>query len=365
MHKFGRFPEKTYADMARVAVSNALEDAGVAWQEIPIIYCGSSLSKSGHGLEVVAQLGHTGIPVVNVEAFCISALAGVRLAYQAIAGGFYDIAVTVAYERQERGFIPAIAVEDWERRQGLGAIPCIIYAQAAMRRMHEYGWKPEHLAMQSVKSHKLAALTPYSHYPMPNLSIEDVLNSAMICDPLTMLMLSPPSDGAAAAVLCAKEVAHKYANKKPITIAACVQTTRKYDSMKPPFDSHEMGTRAAREAYESAGVGPEDVDVAALHDATSLTELLTYEDAMFCKEGEGNRLIEEGVTDLGGKLPVNTDGSFVSRGNAAGACGLASLSELVWQLRGEAGARQVSGAKLALILTYGFGPHCNSTILKR
>ncbi len=208
---------------------------------------------------------------------------------------------------------------------------------------------------RSVKEHKNGTLNPYAQYQKA-CTVEEVMNSRMIADPITLLMCSPSSDGASAVVLCAKEKAAKYTSKPPITVAGWALSSGSYAK-----DGEEVGgmEEAAQRTYEMAGIGPEDVDVAQIHDAFSPAEIMTPESLGLIPKGEGGRWIEAGETEIGGKLPINTDGGLVSRGHPLGATGLAQIAELVRQLRGEAGPRQVSGnPKVALQQNQGIGGFC-------
>ena len=364
MHKFGRFPEKSFVDLAEVAIVEALKDAGIQWPDVQALYAANALAGPSTGNNVIQRMGQTGIPAINVEAYCAGGLVACKLAYQAIATGFCDIAVAVGFEKQERGFIPVLGAPWWETRLGLHVMPGDS-ALDAQRHMHLYGTTREQLAKIAVKNHRNAALAPYAHLPNASLTVEEVLNSTMICEPLTMLMISAPSDGAAALVLCSQDVVRKHPDKKPVTIAAITHNTAKYFDLE--YEINEARRRAAREAYEMAGCGPEDLDFALLHDATVIFEIRQYEEVGLCQEGEGGRLIDEGITELSGRVPVNTDGGFLGRGNAPSADSGSWIAEAVWQLRGEAGPRQVPDAKIGLICHGGYGVpiHGAAMILKR
>jgi acetyl-CoA acetyltransferase len=230
--------------------------------------------------------------------------------------------------------------------------------------MAEYGTTAEMFARVGMKNHNNGSLNPYAQYQY-TVTLEDVLNSRMICDPITLYQCSPTTDGASAAVVCAKEVAHRFRGK-PITIAGWASGTAQYSPVGIGGDVTPGFTdRLAAEAYERAGLGPGDVDVAQVHDAFSPGEILAIESLGFCPQGEGGRFVWEGKADIGGQLPVNTDGGLESRGHPQGATGIAMLTEIVRQLRGEAGPRQVSGdPKVGLTHNVGVGG-CNVFILKK
>ncbi len=364
MHKFGRFPEKTYWEMGRVATVNALEDAGVEWKDIQALYAGSMFAGVGVGNNILAEMGFSGIPVVNAEAACSSGPTALSNAYQAVSAGFCDLALAVAVEKQERGMIPLTNFPLWMRLMGMAHGPGF-YAQEARVHMERYGTTVEQFAKVSVKSHKNASLCPNAHYQQyGQMTIEDVLNSRMICDPLTIYMMAPVVDGAAAIVVSARDVAHKYSSKPPITVAASVLTSANYDRytlQEPPG----MVRGAAQKAYEFAGIGPEDLDIVECQDAMASAEITSCEELGLCPDGEGGILVDEGRTEIGGDVAVNTDGGYLSRGNATGATGLAGIAEIVWQLRGEAGPRQVANPRVGLNQNFGAGPNVSVTILKK
>lgn len=367
MHKFGRWTEKPFAELGKVAIVNALKDAGVEWKDVQACYAGSAFQGMGAGHNVCRQVGETGIPIFNLEQACGSGSAGVQLGYQAIARGQFDVVCGVGFEKQQRGTIPGESFPMWAREMGLGSY-IGWHGATTQRHMHEYGTTLEMLAQVSVISHRHAALCPDAAYTnMGNLTIEDVLKSRMIGYPVTLYMVGPANDGAAAIIMCAKEVAHKYSQKKPITIVDTTFSTTIYDTSVCRY--RESGRKenevCAKRLYEATGIGPEDMDVVHCGNQFCIEEIEYAEALGFCKEGEGGRFIWEGNTELGGKVPFNTDGSHISRGNALGANGIAGIVELTRQLRGECGARQVKGAKVALAQSSGAGQNVFLTILKR
>lgn len=269
MHKFGRFPEKAYFDIGRVAVQNALKDANIGWQAVEATFCGNVYGDTGAGHRIVAQIGLKGIPVVNVENACSSGGSALRLAYQQIAAGIYDVILALGFEKQERGFIPSTSFTMWERQLGMAVQPAH-YAMKARRHMAKYGTTVEHLAKVSVKNHKNGTFNPFAHYQQA-VTLEEVLNSRLICDPLTLLMCCPTSDGAAAAILCSKEKAKQYTTK-PIAVAAAALVSgvyaREHDEA---FD--RMVELSAQQAYDAAGIGPEDLDMLETHEAMANAEI--------------------------------------------------------------------------------------------
>lgn len=366
LHKFGRFPEKSVADTGREAIMAALEDAGAGFKDIEVGFLGRVFNIVGTGQYVFGEVGQHGILVDNVEKACASSSTAVRIATWAVGAGLYDVALCAGVEKMERGVIGKvtdISQATYPQLLGMGIMPAE-YALQASRHMHEYGTTREMFARVGMKNHNNGALNPYAQYQY-TVTLDDVLNSRMICDPITLYQCSPTTDGASAAVVCAREVAHRFRGK-PITIAGWASGTPEYQPVGVGGDVAEgFVARLAHEAYERAGVGPEDIGVAQVHDAFSPGEILAIEELGFCPRGEGGKFVWEGKADIGGEKPVNTDGGLESRGHPQGATGIAMLTELVRQLRGEAGPRQVPGdPKAALMHNVGVGG-CNVLVLSR
>lgn len=367
MHKFGRYLEKPYTEFGRVAIVEALKDSGVDWRDIQAVYAGSAIQGMAAGHNVCAEIGKTGVPIFNVEQACGSGSGAMQLAYHVVAGGIFDLVCAMGFEKQGRGFIPAENYPQWARRMGMAVYPAW-HAQEAQRHMHEYGTTLQQLAKVAVNSHRHASLCPYAHYQeWGNMTIEDVLNSRLICYPITMYMIPPADDGGAAVILGSKEMVRKYATRKPVSIAASIMKTSVPNKEESSFAiGGGIETElAAKQAYQTAGAGPEDMDVVECVDAFAIGEILTAEALGFCPKGEGGRFIGSGKTELGGQMPFNTDGGYTSRGNAMGATGLAGIVEIARQLRGEADRRQVPNAKIGLAHSLGAGVNAFITILQR
>jgi len=377
MHPFGKFLDKSLKDLARVAIWNALRDAGVSPRDIQVAYVSNALAGLITGQEgvrgqiVLRDAGLGGIPVINVENACASATTAFRGAWLEVASGNADVALAVGVEKlycdDTARSIKALAADCDLELGRMGFQFTSWYALEIKQYMARTGATPRHLAQVVVKNSFNGSLNPYAQYRRP-LSLEEVLNSRLIADPLTLYMCAPIGDGAAAAVLCARELASRFTSKPPIEVAACCLMAGQFRD--PSADIPSTVTLTARRAYEIAGIGPEDIDLAEVHDAMAPAEIMLYEDLEFCPRGEGWRLIEEGATALQGRLPVNTSGGLAARGHPVGATGLAQIAELVWQLRGEAGERQVEGAKVALAQNVGGfveGDYAASaiTVLKR
>ena len=369
IHRFGRFPDKTFVDLGAKATLDALKDARIGWEKIEAAYCGSVYNGSGAGSNMLAEVGLSGIPIMGVEAACAAGGVALKMGYQAIAHGEYDTVLAVGFEKMPRGFIVSPRFQEWERQMGLGVNP-IWMALAAQRHMAEYGTTVDQLVKVSVKSHQNGALNPNAMYQKA-LSYDEILRSPMVCDPLHLLMLCAPNEGAAAAVLCSKDKASQYTNK-PVAIAACELRSGLHISDRN-LGVHYAGRakkptvieQVSRTAYEAAGIGPQDLSLVELQDTDVASEIIYAEELGLCKEGEGGRLIDEGATEISGRIPVNVSGGLLSKGEPVGASELGQIHEIVLQLRGEAGPRQVKGAKTGLSHVYGGGGYSCVAILKR
>lgn len=361
MHKFGRFPEKRPADMGREAALMALKDAGMDYRDIECGFCAHVQQPVGTGIDTFSELGMTGIPITNIEVACDSSTRSVELAAELICAGVYETALVIGVEKMPRGPIDLSLGSGTERSYNdlMGMqIPPTIYALRATRHMHMYGTKPEHFAKVSVKSHKNGCLNPYAQY-QKEMTLEEVLNSRMIAYPIHLYECSPTTDGAAAVVITSLKKAKQYTSK-PVTLIGWNSS-----STIPPHEEDSPGILTtieepdvaftAPKAYERAGVGPQDIDVAQVHDAFAPGEIFIIEELGFCPKGEGGPFVWEGNTEITGKIPVNTDGGLLSRGHPIGATGGAMIAELTWQLRGQAGARQIKNAKVALQENAGVG----------
>ena len=369
IHKFGRFKDKSFEQIGEEAVRMALKDANnMSFKDVQIAFCGHMHGGTGAGHRVLAGIGLIGIPIVNVETACASGATALQLASQGIAAGLYDVALAFGVEKMPRGFMRMTSYPQWQMLSGLGVNP-IIFALRATRHMAEYGTTEEQLAKVSVKNHRNAVSNPYAMYQKA-LTMEEILNSPMICYPLRLLMLCAPNEGAAAAIVCSRDVARKYTSK-PVTVAAVrtgvaeYGTSMSYIGQSTKVQNPEITRVLANQAYEISGIGPEDLDLVELQDTDSASEIIFYEELGLCKPGEGGRLIDEGTTEIGGDIPVSVSGGLLSKGEPTGASALGQVVEVTWHLRGEAGPRQVPGAKVGLCHVTGSGNNAGITILKR
>ena len=381
-HKCGRFLDESLKELGRVALSDAIEDAMISPKDIQAAYVSNSLAglttgqESVRGQTVLRDYGIGGIPIINVEDACASATAALRGAYMEVASGCYDLTLALGVEKMYMGntakeLKALITCYDMELVQPkIGMQFTSLYANELRRYMHDYGATREQFAKVVVKNSHNGSLNPIAQYGTPK-TVEEVINSRMISDPLTLYMCCPMSDGAAAAIVCSEDMARKFTDKPLISIEACELVSGAFrDPRKIPSAFRDAPQRASISAYKRAGITPKDVDVVEVHDAMAPDELMIYEDLGFCEEGKGTRMIDEGMTEITGDIPVNPSGGLTARGHPIGATGLLQAAEIVWQLRGEARKRQVADPVIGLTENAGGfvddGPAaCSITILKR
>jgi acetyl-CoA acetyltransferase len=355
-------------ELGVAAAGDALADAGIEVGEVEAAYVGNAAAGLVTGQEMIRgqvilrPLGIEGIPIFNVENACASAASAFHLGWQAVAAGAHDVvlclgAEKLTHEDKTVGMRAIGTAIDVERRVELAAevgTPAgeggdrsffmDLYADMTRRYMEVSGAAAEDFAAVVVKNQHNGGMNPRAQYG-GELSVEEVLASRMVVDPLTLLMCSPISDGAAAVVLLSEAAARRAGVSGPRVRASVVRSGNRHDRDDPRGGST---ARAARAAFEQAGLGPEDLDCAEVHDASAPAELMVYEQIGLAEPGAGPELLASGRTRLGGELPVNTSGGLLSKGHPIGATGLAQICESTWQLRGEAGPRQVDGARIAL-----------------
>ena len=358
LHSFGKFPDKDLATLALEAVVPALQDAGVAWKDVPVAYFGHVYY---HGMSVgetaLAALGLTGIPIINVENACSSGSTAFWQAYWGITTGLFDIALAFGAEKVPRGPVTVTADDSADRYIGADHMMAG-YALRMRRYMEETGAPATAFAQVSVKARQNATLNPYA-YRKQEYSLEEVLQSRLIADPLTLYQCCPTSEGAAAAVLCAADALDRYSIDKgrSVRIAAAILRSGTYNgrgSDHSAFSPYRTEP-AALDAYEMSGTGPEDVDLAQVHDAATIGELQQLEALHLVPWGQAWQATVEGRTALSGDIPTNTDGGLLAMGHPFGATGIRMIHETVTQLRGEAGARQVDNPKIGLAQCSGAG----------
>jgi acetyl-CoA acetyltransferase len=355
MTAFGRFADRSLRNLGREAALAALRDAGIGPKDVDVLVCGTARSgilqgrESGVGQLVGWELGIREIPVYNVKNYCASGSTSFDVARLAVASGEHDVALALGLEKltARAGKGSTLTSDGMEIEGDLGFTPPAYFGMLARRHMAQYGTTREQMAAVAVKNRKFAAHNPYTQYK-EQVTIDEVLAAKPIVEPLTLLDCCPTSDGAAGAVLVSGRVLDRLGLRgRAVKVAASLLRTGLYDQIKD-MTAFELDVRCAKLAYERAGLGPEDVDVAEVHDAFTIAEIVHYEDLGLCPKGEGGPFVASGATDLGGKVPVSTSGGLLTKGHPLGATGLAQIHEIVTQLRGEAGERQVEGAQVGL-----------------
>jgi acetyl-CoA acetyltransferase len=374
--KFGRYdgkkgrPRRLYPELGSEAITKALKYANMEWKEIEAAYGGTYYGGLAGTHQCVERVGLTGISIVNVYSGH-SSEAALRLAYTRVALGVHDIVLAVGAETLPPGLLDNQAMPAWMRMMGLDVLPAEA-ACRAVRYMEDYGATVEDFARVSVMERKNASMNPNAFwYQGPEPTVNDVLHSRVIASPLTLLMTCANADGASAVIVCSKDKLKS--KKKMVTIESIVQTSATYGTA-PSGGSVSVSTKvknldcvelAAKQTWEASGCGPEDMDIIQVYDPFSPSFLWNVEKCGFCKRGEAPRLAKEGYFDIGGKMPANTDGGIVGRGHPTGATGIAQVAEIFFQLREEAGPRQVAGAKIGFAQGGGAGPQAVLTVLKR
>jgi benzoylsuccinyl-CoA thiolase BbsB subunit len=353
MIPFGKYPDRNIADIGWPAVKAAIRDAGIEPRRIEAVYSGTARGGAMVGQRIMGRLGLVGLPIVNVENACSSSSAALAQGAMAVGSGAFDVVLVIGVEKLTKfggGTLP-LDEDDWEVRLGL-SMPAL-YAMRAQRYMHDYGVSVEQVAGISVKNRRHGALNPDAQMKK-EVTVAEVLASRMIADPFTLLQCCPTGDGAAAIILASDKVARQF-RSDPIHVRASHLTSGRFMSGFRDMTSPEITVRGAKETFEESGLGPEDIDVAEVHDAFSIAELLYYEAFGFCARGEGVGLLESGATTIGGHIPINPSGGLLAKGHPVGATGAAQVVEIVRQLRGEAGSRQVEGAQVGLTHATGGG----------
>lgn len=369
-----------YHEMAKEAGQKALADAGISYDQIQQVFAGYVYGDSTCGQRAAYELGLTGIPVVNVNNNCSTGSTALFLARQAIEGGLAECVLALGFEQMERGALGS-KFDDRENpmtphvqvmlaAQGFNSAPpaAQMFGGAGREYRWKYGASREMFGQVAVKARQHASRNPYALFNQV-LSLEEVMASADVFDPLTRFQCCPPTCGAGAAILCSDAFAKKHGIQNPVYIAAQAMTTDFASSFNEAsmikMVGYDMTVQAAQQVYEQAGIGVEDIDVIELHDCFTANEVLTYEALGLCPEGGAEQFIMDGDNTYGGKFVTNPSGGLLSKGHPLGATGLAQCTELVWQLRGQAEQRQVEGARIALQHNLGLGGACVVTLYRR
>jgi acetyl-CoA acetyltransferase len=372
--KFGRYdgrkgrPRKLYPELGGEAIADALQYAGMEWKDIEAVFGGTYYGGLGGSHQCASRVGLTGIPIANVYSGH-SSEAAIRLAYTRVALGDHDVVLAVGAETLPPGLLDNQSMPAWMRMMGLDVLPAEAACTAA-RYMEDYGVTVDDFALVSVMERKNAGLNPKAMFQQ-EVTREEVLQSRMIASPLNLLMTCANADGGAAVIFCSRD---KLKSKdRTVTIASVVQTSATYGTA-PSGGSVSLSTKAenpdcvelaAGQTWEASGCGPDDMDVVQIYDPFSPAFLSNVEKCGFCKGGEAPGLFKKGHFERDGKLPANTDGGIMGRGHPTGATGIAQIAEIFYQLRGEAGPRQVAGAKVGFAQGGGPGPQAVLTVLKR
>ncbi|WP_370599280.1 lipid-transfer protein [Pseudomonas nitroreducens] len=373
---------ENYVAMGEQAVRVALADAGVGYESIQQAYASYIFGDSTSGQRVLYNVGMTGIPVINVNNNCASGSTALFLANQAITSGMVDIVLAFGFEQMVPGAIPSAFVDRPNPLElflehcdaaipGASQIPAAlrIFGSAGMEHMKRFGTPLETFAKIRAKASRHAANNPKAVFRKV-VTVEDVLADQMVWpDVMTRLMACPPTCGAAAAVLCSEAYARKHGLDGSVWIAGQALTTDGVETFRSgdmrDVAGYSMSRAAAQKVYEQAGLGAEDVNLVELHDCFAQNELLTYESLGLCPEGGAQKFVDDGDNTYGGRYVVNPSGGLLSKGHPIGATGLAQCTELVQQLRGQAGQRQVEGARVALQHNIGIGGACVVTLYRK
>jgi acetyl-CoA acetyltransferase len=372
MVPFGR-SERSYQEIGAEAVAQTLGDAGLEWRQIQAAYMSRMYLPATTGARTLRLLGSTDISVIDIEAACASGGAALAQGMLAVKSGAADLVLIAGVEKMPRGFMdPSMIYQPWQVEMGMSQNPAY-WSMRARRHMHEYGTTELQIAKVAWKNHRNSVHNPYAMY-RKEFSIEQIMASPLVCDPIRLLEICAPNDGAAAVVIASeRKVAELGLNAQSVKVAACTHTIARYSSdFRCPIDSMSATAQnagptevAAERAFAQAGLGPKDIDCFEVQDTDAFCEIELYEELGMCAVGDGGSLIDSGHTEMGGAQPVNMSGGLISKGEPVGASHLGQIVELVWQLRGSAGARQVEGAKVALGHVLGAGGNCAITILQR
>ena len=387
MTKFGRHGDKDLIDLASEAAMGALQDGGVTIQDMEVLGCGSLFNaQAGVGQQLQKQIGQTGIPVYNVANACATGATALRTVLLTIKSGEADMGLAVGVEQMGKGGLLGVAgkgdrgrhvyepkgrygsVMQVEGLLGTGLMPGV-FAQAGMEYAYEHGGVDfEQFAKVAEKNHAHSTLNPLAHY-QKQFTLDEVMAAEMMSYPNTLLMCCPNTDGSAAVVLVSEEklrTLSKEQQQRAVKISASVLTTdpwTEHAQVQP--DVNTLTRNAAKKAYETAGVSPQDLDLVELHDCFATAELIHYDNLMLCNPGEAGKFIDERGPWRDGQIPVNVSGGLISKGHPIGATGIANVFEVATHLRGEAGDRQIDGAKVGLTHVIGLGSACAVHILEK
>jgi acetyl-CoA acetyltransferase len=383
LHPWGTFEEKSLMDMAIQVTNEALKDAGIGFSDLQEICVGGSnyvpvLGRGMTGNVLAEVLGSTGMDIITIHGGCAGSAMVYHTAFLEIASGRKDIVLALGADKNPRGMlgytIPADPLDrGYLKSKTLGTGNPAYYALNCRRRMHEFGTTEVQLAKIAVKAHKNGALNPNARYRKV-LTLEEVLASPLVADPLRLMEICSFSHGAAAVIMCSAEKARQFTSK-PVWVASTAMASQQFAepiidtngfsmAVKSTAPHHSCSGVAVWRAYEQAGIGPEDVSFAELADLSVWHELEAMENFGLCKPGQAEELMESGETEINGRIPINPSGGFQSFGEATAACGLFQMNELVRQLRQQAGQHQVRNPRVGICQVEGLGPNSGAAVLK-
>ena len=368
MIKFGRFPNKTVPELAAESILLALDDADLSMGDMEAFYCGNIKEVNRMvGQKTLQLIGQTGIPIVNCTNACATGATAFREGWMSIKAGIHDVVLVSGVEKMGTGLLGGDTGELGIPLEGLigsQTMPAI-FAEAGMEHARNHGTSFEQFAKISVKNHHHSTMNPKSRYQIET-PLKEVMESEMIAYPNTKLMCSANVDGSAAAVLVSEKKAKEYGMSRAIKVKASVLTSDPYDDRNLAMPNINTLTKnAATQAYEMAGLGPEDLDLVELHDCFASAEMLHYGNLGLCKDEDAGRYVDEGRFEIGGIMPVNLSGGLLAKGHPTGATGVANLYEICAHLRGEAGVRQVKNARIGLAHVIGLGSACGIHVLEK
>jgi acetyl-CoA acetyltransferase len=362
LHRYGVYQDKSIANLGVEAIQNSLEDANMNWEDIETAYCGTTQPKWSTGHKICQKMGLTGLGITNIENASASGSSAFREAFLAVSSGAHDIAMAFGVDKTK---VDEKSKSDTKKEVKIGESkipsPAAIFASMAKQHMEEYGTTIDQLAQIAVKNRYNASLNPFAQFQKA-VTLEEVHNARSVEEPLTKLHCCPWGDGAAAVIVCTKEAAKKYTNKVCPSISASV-----IKSITPDDDPlFSLTQQPANLAYEAAGIDPKDLDLIELHDAFTIEEIIYAEALGLCAKGEGGRLAEEGTTALSGTHVINSSGGLLGMGHPLGPTGVGQIAEILRQMRGECGKRQISKpVNLALAHMIGAGGVCVIHLLKK
>ncbi|MCS5736073.1 thiolase family protein [Herbiconiux daphne] len=354
MIPFGKHRSSSYVGLAVPPLIDAMKGAGIEKSDVDAVYVGHSYGGMMTGQRICKEIGLGTVPTVNVDNACSSGATAIHEATTAIAEGLIDVAVVIGVEKLTQfggGALP-LSPEDREVKQGI--IMPAVYAMRATRYLHDFEATSEDLALVSVKARRHGALNPFAQF-RTEVTLDEVLNSRAVADPLTLLMCCPTGDGAAVVILVSERARHKLGATSAMRVAASVLHSGHVEEGFRDMTKPEITYDSARDAYAEAGIEPKDLDMIECHDAFSIAELVYYEALGLAEHGHAVDLLRDGRTTFGGDVVVNPSGGLLAKGHPVGASGVAQAAEAFWQLTGEAGARQIENARWALTHVTGGG----------